>query len=33
MRTGKIFILKMPELSRQSVEVFLDIHHRTIFFV
>src|SRR4030095_175960 len=25
MRTGKIFILRMPELSRQPVEIFLDI--------
>ena len=25
MRTGKIFILKAPELSRQPVEIFLDI--------
>jgi len=25
MRTGKIFILKTPELSRQPVEIFLDI--------
>src|SRR2546430_2137482 len=25
MRTGKIFILRIPELSRQSVEIFLDI--------
>ena len=25
MRTGKIFVLRAPEISRQSIEIFLDI--------